>query len=79
MAIAGYAVTSDTAGLVVYKLPEIVTQPADTTTCELLNVTFTVDVGDTDAPFLQWEEDDGSSWQPCSATEEITLVPTPPN
>ncbi|MCK5136464.1 MAG: PKD domain-containing protein [Bacteroidales bacterium] len=60
----GSTVISDPAGLVVYKLPEIVAQPVDTTTCELLNVSFTVDVGDTDAPFLQWEENDGvSGWQ----------------
>ena len=59
----GSPVTSNPASLVVYKRPEIVTQPSDTTTCELNTVAFTVDVGDTDAPFLQWEEFDGNSWQ----------------
>ncbi len=61
----GTPVMSDSAELVVYKLPEISTQPSDTTACELTNVSFTVETGDTDAPFLQWEVDDGvSGWQP---------------
>ncbi len=58
----GLPAVSDPAVLVVYRRPEIITQPGDTTTCEMLNVAFTVDVGDTDTPFLQWEEFDGSDW-----------------
>ena len=41
-------------------------QPADTTTCEMRNVSFSVDVGSTDAPFLQWEEFDGTAWTALS-------------
>ena len=61
----GTPVTSDRVNLVVYKSPEITLQPRDTAACELSNVRFSIETGDTDGAFIQWEVNDGvSGWQP---------------
>ncbi|MFZ5941413.1 MAG: PKD-like domain-containing protein [Bacteroidota bacterium] len=63
----GVPVTSNTVNLVVYRRPEITLQPEDTASCELKNVTFTIQTGLTDGAFIQWEENDlVSGWQAIS-------------
>ncbi|PID92791.1 MAG: hypothetical protein CSA96_01465 [Bacteroidetes bacterium] len=77
----GTPVSSNPASLRVHKLPEIVSQPRDTTICELMNAAFTIDVGNTGSPLIQWEEYDGSGWQAISdggnyigsGTEELNI------
>ncbi|MEX2429287.1 MAG: immunoglobulin domain-containing protein [Bacteroidales bacterium] len=58
--LCGPDATSMVATLTHYVAPEIVVQPADSTVCEMQNVSFSVDVGATYAPAIQWYEDDGS-------------------
>ncbi len=57
----GAPVTSTEVELIVYREPEISLQPLDTTTCESANVSFTIELGETDSPDIQWFEDDGVS------------------
>ena len=57
---------SNIVELTVYKAPEIVEQPQDTATCELNNVSFTIDVGASTAPQIQWYENSGSGMMPLT-------------
>ncbi|MBN2698195.1 MAG: PKD domain-containing protein [Bacteroidales bacterium] len=63
----GIPVTSNPADLLVYRRPEITQHPVNDTACESGSVAFSIEVGLTDVPFIQWEENDGvSGWQPIA-------------
>ncbi|MCA1800240.1 MAG: hypothetical protein LC650_03010, partial [Actinobacteria bacterium] len=73
MGDCGPSVFSDIIELIVYKSPEIIDQPLNDTTCEFAGASFSITTGDTDAPDIQWFENDGvNDWQPLSNSGTVS-------